>query len=68
MAGTSDECYGRLLRKDTHKHTTVLHTTPEKPIVVLNKNLLNEYIFKKAMRKYSFKILSKPWVDYNIAT
>ena len=42
--------------------------SPEKPIVVLNKNLLNEYIFKKAMRKYSFKILSKPWVDYNIAT
>ena len=30
LAGTSDECYGRLLRKDTHKHTTVLHTTPEK--------------------------------------
>ena len=30
LAGKSDECYGRLLRKDAHKHTSVLHTIPEK--------------------------------------
>ena len=31
LAGKSHECYGRLLRKDAHKHTTVLHTTTERP-------------------------------------
>lgn len=44
LGGKSDECYGRRLRKDAHKHTIVLHMTSERlctswyPIGVTNGN------------------------------